>query len=566
MPTLPAVATSLAASPQSMVDSGLPVETPAPVTTPEKPKTTQSKQKQDSTHPSPTKGSHNSEDAKGSIVSAARETKLESADGMLAPVATKTGTNSQSHQWDGVAAIFSMFLPKGSRPSDTLEGHGHPSNDPARGVVISAGSGVHTALSSQGSITLDGAPLVDGQITVISGQKISVKSGAVFVNGVPQHLSELRPSEPQGSSTLSGQEYTGNHQTDDALQGNGDSSKPGAVTAVDDANHDTHADTPDQGKHDAVFTVNGHTYSVESNLGTLNINGVPAAVGDTITTNGDVLTIGSQAISFQGTTTALPNERPEAATAGADVTIAHGKITLLKDGDGVLIAGTKLTPGQVTTIAGTRISIASNGVVVGYSTATFHELVGSTASAGTAITIDGTVYSASTMAGQPDVVLLAGQTLREGGPAVTIDNQVITNGPNGISIVKSTAPATITSVTNLAENVLVIDGTTYTATPVPGKSGVAVLEGKTLSVGGPAITIAGHLITEGSNGISIVGSTSMSSGPTSEQPSSTEASESSATTDNDSTSSEESSASIRNDGSGKNLLSFGVLFVVFMSL
>lgn len=549
-----------------MVDSGLPVETPAPVTAPAQPKPTQSKHKQDSTHPSPTTSSHDSKGDTGSAVSAVRGAQSQHADGMPAPVATKTRDNGPSGTWDGVAAIVSMFWPKGSRPSGTTGGHGLPSDDPAHGVIISAGSGVHTAFSSQGSIILDGAPLVDGQVTVISGQTISVKSGTVFVNGVPQHLSELRPSEPQGSSTLSGQEYTGNHQTDDAVQVNGDSFKPGAVTAVDDANHDTHADTPDQGKHDAVFTVNGHTYSVKSNLGTLNINGVPAAVGDMITTNGDVLTIGTHAIKAQGTTVGLPNERPEAATAGADVNIAHGKITLLKDGDGVLIAGTKLTPGQVTTIAGTRISIASNGVVVGYSTATFHELVGSTASAGTAITIDGKVYSASTMSGQPDVVLLAGQTLREGGPAVTIDGQVITNGPNGISIVKPTAPATITSATNLADNVLVIDDTTYTATPVPGKSGVVVLEGKTLSVGGPAVTIAGHLITEGSNGISVVGPTSMSSGPASEQPSSTEVSESSTTTDSESTSSEESSASVRNYGSGKNVLSFGVLFVVFMSL
>jgi hypothetical protein len=170
------------------------------------------------------------------------------------------------------------------------------------------------------------------------------------------------------------------------------------------------------------------------------------------------------------------------------------------------------------------------------------------------------------MAGQPHVAFLAGQTLREGGSAVTIDGQVITNGPDGVSIVKPTAPATVPSATLSAEDSLVIDGTTYTATPVSGKSGVVVLQGQFLSVGGPAVTIAGHSITEGSNGLSVVGSTSMSSDAKSKSPSSTKASESPANTDSESTPSEESSTSIRNYGSGNNAMGLIILFVMFMSL
>ena len=545
-----------------------------------KPKTTQSKNKQDSTHPSPTAGSHSSKGDIGNGASAVRGTQLEPADGMPAPVATKTIANGQSGAWDGVAAIVSMFLPKGSRPSDTAEGHVLPPSDPAphvdHGVIISAGSGVHTALASQGSIVLDGTPLVDGQATVISGQTISAKSGTVFVNGVPQHHSASSPSAAQSPSAVTGQEHTGNHQADDVEQVDGESSNLGPFTAVDgsmtaaaeDVSDDTHGNSPNHGKPDAVFAVNGHIYGAESKSGTLYINGAPASVGDILTINGDILTIGSHEISFQGTTIGLPDGRPEAATATAvvDIIVAQEKMTALKVGADVLIAGTKLTLGQVTTIAGTRISVASNGVVVGSSTAAFQTMDGASANTGTAITIDGTVYYASTMAGQPHVAFLAGQTLPEGGAAVTIDGQVITNGPNGVSLVKPTASATVSSATHSAGNLLVIDGTTYTATPVSGKFGVVMLQGQTLSVGGPAVTVAGHLITEGSSGISAVGSTSSPSDAKSKSPSSTESSQIAATTDTESTPSEASSASARSYRSGNSVLGFFITIVMFMSL
>jgi hypothetical protein len=553
-----------------MADSGLPVETSAPLTTPAKPKTTQSKNKQDSTRPSPTTGSQDSKENIGNVVSAVRGTQLQHPDGMPAPVATKTLANSKSGPWDGVAAIVSMFLPKGSRPSDTPEGHDRPPNDPVNGVVISVGSGVHTVISSHGSIVLDGTPLVDGQATIISSQTISAKSGTVFVNGVSQHPTMLeRPSAPQSSSNSPGQEHTGSHQADDTVHGDRQNSNPSKVTAVSQgANNDVDANSPDSGMHAAVFTVNGHIYGAESKSGSLQINGAPVSVGQKITINGDVLTISSHAISFQGTTIALPGGRPEAATptAGANVIINGETITALMNGADVVLAGNTLTVGEVATISGTRISVASDGIVVGSSTAAFHTIDGSTADTGTAITIDGKVYSVHTMAGTPGVVFLAGQTLRQGGPAATIDGQVITNGLNGVSVIQPTASAELASATNSAETLLVIDGTTYTATPVSGESGVYVLQGQTLSVGGSAVTVAGHMITEGSNGISVVSSTSPSLDAKSKSPSSTEVSGASATEESASTSSEESSASVQSYRSGYDVMSIGILFAMFMSL
>jgi hypothetical protein len=490
---------------------------------------------------------------------------------MLASVATKTVASSKSGSWDGVAAIVSMFLPTGSRPSDTPEGHDLPPNDPVNVVVIGAGSGVHTVISSHGSIVLDGTPLADGQATIISDQTISAKSGTAFVNGVPQHPTTMleRPSAPHSSSTSHGQEHTGSHQADDTVQGDRQNSKPSKVTAVSQgANNDVDANSPNPGMHAAVFTVNGHIYGAESKSGSLQINGAPVSVGQKITINGDVLTIGSHEISFQGTTIALPGGRPEAATptAGANVIINGETVTALMNGADVVLAGNTLAVGEVATIFGTRISVASDGIVVGSSTAAFHTIDVSGANTDTAITIGGRVYSASVMAGQPDAVLLAGQTLRKGGAAVTIDGQVVTNGPNGISTVKPDAPATTTSAANFDENLLIIDGTTYTATPLSGKSGVVVIQGQTISVGGPAVTVAGHMITEGSNEISVITSTSPSSDAESKSPSSTEVSGASATEESASTSSEESSAFVQSCSSGYDVMSIVILFAMFMSL
>jgi len=285
--------------------------------------------------------------------------------------------------------------------------------------------------------------------------------------------------------------------------------------------------------------------------------------------------------------------------------------------------------GQVATIAGTEVSVASNGVVVGSSTATFHDMGGSNAQASAdAITIDGIVYSASALPDNSDAVLVAGHTLSQGGPAVTIDGQVVTYGPNGISVVNSPASITVDgevysastlpdrsdaviiaghtlskggpaatidgevvtygpngiSVVNSAEmvtatptgdhvaSVVVIDGITYTASPVPGSSGKVVLDGQTLSIGGSGVTIDDHLVTKGSGGISVVVSTSRTTDDSSASgsTSSTDRAESYTSTAQEGpaapSESEEGSASRIGLGSGVALLGSAMLVLTIINL
>ena len=263
---------------------------------------------------------------------------------------------------------------------------------------------------------------------------------------------------------------------------------------------------PVQDKQGAIFTVNGHSYTVRKQSGSLQINGAPASAGDVVTINGDVLTIGSNAINIDGTTIPLTGGQTTESPAGtgANIVIAGKTMAALRYGDGVLVDGAKLTLGQVATLAGIQISVGSEGIVVGASTASFHKTGGSTTGSDDAVAVDGTAYSASKLPGQSDAVLLAGPTLSRGVLAVTVDGEVVTYGSHGLSVIASTGSATATPTYDLANSVVTIDGTAYTATPVQGCSGLVVLDGQTLSIDSFGVKIAKPSVTGGSNGISLV--------------------------------------------------------------
>jgi hypothetical protein len=451
------------------------------------------------------------------------------------------------------------------------------------GVVIGKGPEAHTALSSQGLIFLDGPPLVDGQATVVFGQTISVKSGIVHVNGAQQQTPALeRPPALHRVFTAADQEHTAVQNNDDAVRIDGGSYTFGAITAVDGskipvtsegiivgATTIPYEQRPAQHKQGTVFTINEHTYSVDWQSRSLLLNSVPIPDGSTITTNGDVLTIGFNAIAIQGTTIAIPNIEPAlaTATAGANVVLADESITASGHGADVLIAGATLTVGQVTTISGTEISVASDSIVVGASKTMFPELDSTAAKIGVAVTIGGTAYAASTMAGQFDMVLLAGQKLVLGSAAATIHGQVVTNGTNGVSTVDPIASATSTAESNNAQTVFKTNGTAYTVTLVWGRSGAVAPQDHTLSVGGSAVTIADNLITKGSDGRSVADATSLPSVTSSELRLSTDVPESPNAQDSPLSSPEgESRASKAPNGFGGKLTGLAILFSICMNL
>jgi hypothetical protein len=282
------------------------------------------------------------------------------------------------------------------------------------------------------------------------------------------------------------------------------------------------------------------------------------------------LTRGSQGADTDSGPQVTPASDPESENGqGLVVSVSSEVHAVLASQGGIVIDETRLADGQTTVIsgaiAGTELSVVGDGIVVGSSTATVHEARSSATKFGTAVTVNGDVYLASALPEQNNVMLvdghtlstdgaaatihgqviaygseglsilssiasatvngemhaasnlpnqfgtllLDGHTLSQGGPPVSIDGHIVTYGSKGLSVADSTALATATFIAESGKLTIALDGTAYTATPVPGSSGGVILQGQTLSIGGSGITIAGQFVTKGSDGISVAVSTSM---------------------------------------------------------
>ena len=156
------------------------------------------------------------------------------------------------------------------------------------------------------------------------------------------------------------------------------------------------------------------------------------------------------------------------------------------DSYGYSVAGKFLEPGgPAITVSGTIISLGLSNLVMGTNTLPLitpptQALV--TPSPTTAA-IDSYGYS------------VAGKFLKPGGPAITVSGTLISLGLSNLVMGTNTLPLATVSP---SESTIVIAGQTFIANPVG-----LLIDGKTLSPGGPAITISGTHISLGSSQIQI---------------------------------------------------------------
>ncbi|KAI9656775.1 MAG: hypothetical protein M1821_003414 [Bathelium mastoideum] len=174
----------------------------------------------------------------------------------------------------------------------------------------------------------------------------------------------------------------------------------------------------------------------------------------------------------------------------------------------IIIDGTKaLTPGASTDIDDTLISVNSAGLVVGTSTiAIASAKVDDPASA--VVTIGDQAVTARP--GSPLVVDHI--TLFPGGAAATVFGESISLASNSVVIDGSTHSfSSVPAPTNNpveVEAIFTIAGHSYMAYEVAGKSGLAVFIGvdglpTTLSIGGPAATIDGQVVSLSAAGVTV---------------------------------------------------------------
>ena len=224
--------------------------------------------------------------------------------------------------------------------------------------------------------------------------------------------------------------------------------------------------------------------------------GPPATIsGTTYSLGSDVAIIGTQTIplsaALQDGSLARITPFP-AGGAGTAQTVDGVAFTPLADSK-VVVSGQTLNIGgpPITAEGGKIVSLASAGLVVGSSTVPIASLSLAT---GVPRMVDGVTITPVANS----QVVVASQTLSVGGPAITQDGKVVSLADGGLIVGSSTIP--LSSLPTGSPQI--VDGVTIT----PAGNDQVVVGSQTLSVGGPAITAEGGKVVSLASGGLVVGS------------------------------------------------------------
>ena len=399
-------------------------------------------------------------------------------------------------------------------------------------AVIVATVGSRTLdVTYRGNLVLGSAIISPGgPAATISGQTISLGSQGIVVNGQSQTF----PPDPQSAGLAPAAVVTIGSQAVTATSGNNvvvDSSTlkvgdpavriSGQIVSIAsngvvvDGQTQTFSAATTTTPSVALVTLGSQTLQI-TQASTVVVGSSTLVVGGSAATiNGEAISLASQGVLVDGISVPFTVAATAPTTSqGAVFRIGSQTYTALGALGTVTFDGVTLTPGQVATVSGSVISDASTGVVVGSSTYAFTSIAGAVQTNAVAkFTISGVAYTASMVPGSSGAAIVDGTTLSVGGSPVTINGQVVSEGLSGIIVGTSNYPfSTITDSASVAqqsniEAIFTIGGSTHTATAVPGSSGLVAIDGTTLSVGGPAVTIDGQVVSEGSSGLVIGGTT-----------------------------------------------------------
>lgn len=345
-------------------------------------------------------------------------------------------------------------------------------------AVVTAGSETVTARPGSslvlGSSTLS---IGGGAATLANGQVVSLASNGVVVDGTTQAYSAAANA---GATPTSGAVITAGSQVITA--------QPGSALVL--------------------------------GLTTLSVGGAAATLS-----NGEIVSLASNGVVVDGTTqaySAVAGGGPsgtDAHSSGAVLTIGFQAYTAEASAGTVVFAGQTLTPGQAATINGQVVSDAGSGLVVGSTTLPFSALpTGSGGSSEGFITAGTAVYTAIPVPGASREMIVEGNgittTLSAGGPAVTINGEIISEGPNGL-VAGSSGHMSAVLMGSLSTTMVTIGSNTFTAIDEP--NGDIILEDAsmtaTLSPGGSATTVDGELVSAASNGLVVASGTQASTVP-----------------------------------------------------
>ena len=352
-----------------------------------------------------------------------------------------------------------LFVPSGEPTAVTTIGNYIVHSVPDKSALVVAGSTLNPGASA---VTIAGTAISLGSSNLVIG------SSTIALSYPPQEESYANSAQQAGSYPT--EVVTLGHTITQGAPAITVSGTPISLGSSGLAIGSTMISLPFVTPYPSEYVTLGHTIT----------QGAPA-----ITVSGTPISLGSSGLAIGSTTISLsPAASPAIFTAAGQV------ITPLSNG-GVIVAGKTIAPGApAVTVSGTPISLGSSGLAIGSTT----------------ISLPSTTSQAVfTVAGQaitplPNGVIIAGQTLLPGAPAITASGAVISLSPSNLVIGTSTI-ALLTTYSPQPTG-FTLGGQTFTIS----RAAVAIY-GTTLTPGAPATTIDGTLISLGASQLVIGSST-----------------------------------------------------------
>lgn len=455
--------------------------TSAETSSPEEPETTVPQQPSSSSQAQsdPPETSITPEQPDSTVPVASTETKADPASSLVqATIKSEDPQTTSSTQ--GIGGIIASVL--GVTSSTVASEEADPTNNDfsstvktATEAVITAGDSTMTLtqLASGSSIEVNGETLSAGQVTTIGTVVVSAGASEVVVDGT-------------GTATFP------------------------QVTAM--ATLPQVAGASSQLASGAAITVNGATYTASQvSSGGIAIAGSTLSQGAQVTISGQTFSAGPSGLVVGGTTTVVISQ--SAQQTSAIITIGGSTYAAATaSSGGFVVAGSTISQGGQVTISGQTFSAGSSGLVIGATTTIAISQAALTT--GAIITAGGLTYSAVEISNSGYVV--QGSTISQGS-AVTISGHTFSAGPSGVVVDATQTVQPSQLISNAAGEpavagsgaVFTIGSSTYTATAPSGSSGVVIIAGQTISVGGSAVTISGTVVSEGSAGVVVQGTSTV---------------------------------------------------------
>lgn len=181
-------------------------------------------------------------------------------------------------------------------------------------------------------------------------------------------------------------------------------------------------------------------------------------------------------------------------------------------GKPLVVAGTTIVSNAAITVDGHTFSSGSAGLIVDGTSIIAIPGGGSQAPAAV-LTVGSQTLIASPDVADPSAIVVGGTTLSRGGPAATIGGAVVSAGSGGVVINgKQTVrlPNSGQSPTAALQATFAVGSSTITAILATGSDHAIVVDGTTLSQGGPAITVDGMQVSVGTAGLLVDGTQTIS--------------------------------------------------------